>query len=84
MRITKLVPMRRETVSLKTSLNGHFFFKLGPVDLLALLHVLKYYIQNDHAKHSNIKARERTGHKLLRRGRNRVVTITYVFGMGCG
>ena len=27
MRITKLVPMRRETVSLKTSLNGHFFLK---------------------------------------------------------
>ena len=27
-----------------------FFLKLGPVDLLSLVYVHKYYIQNDRAK----------------------------------
>lgn len=84
MGITKLLPIRRETVSLKTSLNGHFFLKLGPVDLLSLVHVHKYYIQNDHAKHNNIKAYERTGHKITEERKKQVVTIKCVFGMGCG
>ena len=61
-----------------------FFLKLGPVDLLSLVYVHKYYIQNDRAKHSNIKAWERTGHKITKERRNRLVMIKCVFGVGCG
>lgn len=78
-----MVPIRRETVSLKSSLNGQFL-KTGLIDLLSLVPHNEYYPQHDHAKQNNLKARESTGRKITEETRKQGGHNPRMFGMGCG
>ena len=77
-----MVPIRRETVSLKSSLNE--FLKTGLIDLLSLVHHHEYYPQNDHAEQNNLKARESTGRKITEETRKQGGHNPCTFGVVCG